>query len=234
MTIRVSEGARLLAAAGSIEATAKATGFPVRSISGYRSGRRTPDGPHAAKLEAVLGVPVTAWGQAAREPEKREAAAPTSAAAAVSPGADEAHQASETQADHESATHRLRAQMARLKARREAGGLTPAAAAGLERLELAASVALGKLEGAELTMGQILASAHWARLKGVLLDALEPHPLALAAVENALLALEGRPPTSFLADVQSDHPEEVSAVRAASEVLLAAMIERRDRHRPAA
>jgi len=229
---RVSEGAALLAAAGSITATAKATGFPERSISAYRSGRRTPDGPHAAALERVLGIPAAAWSRAPNAPERSPSLtvvpSPLPSVTPPAPATDgERESANESTA--ESATERLRAQMARLKARREAGGLSATAAATIERLELAASVALGRLEGSELTMAQVLSSAHWERLCAVIIAAVDPYPLAFGAIERELLALQGRPPTTFLADVEADHPAEYRGAVESSKALRAAMAERAER-----
>lgn len=220
MTTRVSEGAALLAAAGSITRTAELTGFSERSISGYRSGRRTPDGPHAAVLERELGIPKAAWGRVAptTEPAPRAAEPPErpASAPALAPEAD----------DRQSAEARLREQMARLRAQREAGG-TATALATLERLELQASVALAKLEGAHLTEAQVAASPHLLRYVDVVVDTLRTaHPLALFEVLNAINVFQDIAPSLHLEATERYHPEECAAVRAANAALLSAMRDR--------
>jgi hypothetical protein len=221
MTIRVSEGAKLLAAAGSITRTAELTGFSERSISGYRSGRRTPDGPHAAVLERELGIPKAAWSRMASttEPAPRAAEPPQRPATspALAPEAD----------DRQSAEVRLREQMARLRAQREAGGLTATATATLERLELQASVALAKLEGAHLTEAQVAASPHFLRLLDIVIDTLRTaHPLGLFEVLNAVSVSHDVAPTFHLEATEKHHPKECAAVREANEALLKVMRER--------
>ena len=113
----------------------------------------------------------------------------------------------------------------RLKAQREATDLTPSAAVALERLELGASAALAKLEGASgITMKQVMATPHVSRVTEAIMGCLNDSPLELFAVIDALEMLEDRSPEPWhTTETERAHPVEVKAVRDANAGLLAVM-----------
>lgn len=177
MSLPLNAGAQALAAVDSIANTAAKLGCSPRIVSGWRSGRKIPNEGSRATIERVYGIARALWDKAA-------SSEPTGPAAP--PHAPEGVEA------RESAEARLQAQLARLRAQRADPELTERGRLELEKLELAASRALARAEGLELTERQILASVAWRRVCDRMVSALEPWPDAMRAVAAALDALDVR------------------------------------------
>lgn len=210
-----SLGAEQLAAAGTISDVAKRLGVADRTVAGWRAGR-SPNRASQEAIERTLGIATTAWSRVATAHSPAPAVPPTSPAtapsAAVRPNA------------RQTAEQRLREQLERLRIQREAPGLTERSRVELEKLELAASARLARLEGASgLTLRQVLASPHLRLALGAIEGVLHAAPLAAFEVINALELLEGRGPTHHLEATERHHPVEVAAVRTANAALLEAL-----------
>ena len=217
----LSEGARLLIAAGPIKSVAARLGKSSRAISFYRAGRRPSDATQKLMFE-VLGISPDSWSRQAGSVATVKAARSVLAAevgAALADGPSSPGTAS----DNESAVQRLRAQCARLRASREAGNLTPQAHVEIEQLELRTSMALARLSTHQFSEATILGSSHWQSLAGrftVALSAADPYGFYLlwAAVEP-----ESTAPAEAIAQLRARHPAEVDACEAANRRLSDAM-----------
>ena len=221
----LSEGQRLLIAAGPVKAVASRLGKSSRAVSFYRAGRR-PSAPVQQLMSEVLSIAPDAWARQAGSVATVRAARSILAAevgdqllAAIAEGPGGPGTASES----ESAVQRLRAQCARLRASREAGNLTPRALVELEQLELRATCQLARLTSHRFTAADILGSSHWQSLAArftVALSAADPYGFFLLwnAVEP-----ESTAPAEAIAQLRARHPAEVDACEAANKRLSDAM-----------
>jgi|ERR1041384_2475166 hypothetical protein len=175
MSLSLNAGAEALAAADSIANTAAKLGCSPRIVSGWRSGQKIPNERSRATIERAYGIARALW-------DKAPSGAPASGSAPPPPTSDTAAR--------ESAEARLRAQLTRLKEQRADPALTERGRLELEKLELAASRALARAEGLELSERKILSSVAWRRVRDRVVVALEPYPEAMRAVANALDALD--------------------------------------------
>lgn len=213
MSLLPTVGALKLAELDTIEATAEKLCASTRAVTKWRSGKAVPNAGSRLTIQRVYGIEPRDFDRAALAPGATPAAPPHDTADTSSEGAEA----------------RLRALMARLRLMRGEPGLTERARIEIERLELQASARLARLEGATLTTRQIVNSALWNALMGVIVDTLAPHPLALFAVERAVAQHGGDSPGDHEQRIDDEFPELVAAVRAADAALDAALTARRKR-----
>lgn len=158
------------------------TGGKVRTLYAYMSGAQAPRRGPARQEMADNGGPDPSWWDEPVAGPPAAAMAPEGAAPPATPEAV-ADEADALLGD----VQRARAAIA------QAQGGDPSDV--LRDLERCASMlaTLQKLRGVLMSPRQLLASPHWRRIEGALKDALAPYPDALAAVCEALLALDGEP-----------------------------------------
>lgn len=180
MSLAPNVGAAALAEADTITATAATLGRSTRQVSRWRSSQQLPDEASRELIARAYGIPRGAWDRTVT---------PTGAPTAPDAPSVSAPQPS---ALRETARQRLEAQIARLREQRQQPELSARNRIELEKLELAASSRLARLEGTELTNRQILASVAWARVSDCVVAALEPWPEAMRRVADALDALDAQ------------------------------------------
>lgn len=177
-----SEGQRmLLAVTGTLAAIAAEVGCrSVQTVADWKSGTKSPNPATRARIYTAFGIPARAWsirpGGALDEPEPEQVSSPVPGIAAPSTLDD------------------CLALLAVIRRDRSQTGLMPS-----ERVKLAAAEARilqlrAQLEQAAEFAESRYVSSHpsWLRLRRALVEALEPHPLAMQAVLNAIAQLDSK------------------------------------------
>jgi hypothetical protein len=170
MLNQISEGSRLLVAAGTVAATASTIGVTTRTISSWRSGAKRPSEAAKIRLRDAFQIPIEAWGLLPGNASHDGVAAPNEPFVEPREG---------------TAIDGLRVQLGRIRRQRQEPGLTPRTALDLEKLELGVLQAIARVEDTRLSEPEIANSLAYRRMVDRLVDALTPHPEALNAAIKA-------------------------------------------------
>jgi len=162
-------------------ALAPQLGVSRNTVACWRLGTKRPSEPARAQMYTLLGIPREAWSRAAGTP------APAADLPPATPAKKRAKGELGTNTEEvESAITSLNAELAK-------PGLEPHARARLEDIRLKAVGIRARLERDRDVFDArvVRSSPFWRRVKGLLIDALKPHPAAARAVAAALEAAEG-------------------------------------------
>ena len=201
-----NEGAKQLAEGGlslaAIVASLQAVGVTATRTTAHRwrTGEKLP-GPdaRAALAKAPTWVSATAWDRAPASTTAGKATArrgrPAAPAPAPAPRSSQLEDDARGEDDvRQTVADQVREALERISIMRaQADELgTPTARNHAMRLELSALGQLAKLTGeSAISESSVLKHPKWRHLKGLILDALETYPEALAAVVVAVAAGEG-------------------------------------------